>query len=243
MARSTRRCGVVGLTFLGPLLGSLFRPVGGALADRFGGAQVSAVTFATMAAGAAVVLAASRADSLPLFLVGFIVLFVLTGIGNGSVYKMIPAIFRAKAALAVEAGCDRRPPSDRVARRSSRALIGIAGAIGAFGGVGVNLALRQSFLSSGTGDAAYGVFIGFFVVCLLVDVAGLPAPVTASDWRVSDMARLDPRHRQRHGRPPLRRSRGRASASGRSWSSARSSAGPTTGCTSRRCSTGRPPRS
>ena len=41
---------VVGLTFLGPLLGSLFRPVGGRLADRFGGSRVTAVVFAAMAA-------------------------------------------------------------------------------------------------------------------------------------------------------------------------------------------------
>ena len=80
---------------------------------------------------------------------------------------MIPAIFRAKAALAVAAGAER-VESDRMARRSSRALIGIAGAVGAFGGVAVNLALRQSFLSNGTGDMAYGIFCGFFVVCLLV---------------------------------------------------------------------------
>ena len=57
------------------------------------------------------------------------------------------------------------PRADRVARRSSRALIGIAGAIGAIGGVLVNLAFRQSFLSNGTGDAAYVIFFGFYVVC------------------------------------------------------------------------------
>ena len=37
----------------------------------------------------------------------------------------------------------------------SGALIGIAGAIGAFGGVLVNLAFRQSFLSYKNGNAAY----------------------------------------------------------------------------------------
>jgi NNP family nitrate/nitrite transporter-like MFS transporter len=158
---------VAGLTFLGPLLGSLFRPVGGKLADRYGGARVTAIVFTAMAGGGTLVLAASLAGSLPLFLVAFIALFVLTGLGNGSVYKMIPAIFRAQAARAVAAGGDAYE-ADRLARRSSRALIGIAGAVGALGGVGVNLALRQSFLSNGTGDAAYAVFIAFFVVCLLV---------------------------------------------------------------------------
>src|SRR3954453_19809632 len=84
------------LTFLGRLLGSLIRPLGGALADRLGGAKVTFVNFLAMAASAALVLAASLAKSLPLFVLGFIALFVFSGIGNGSTYKMIPAIFRAK---------------------------------------------------------------------------------------------------------------------------------------------------
>jgi NNP family nitrate/nitrite transporter-like MFS transporter len=158
---------VVGLTFLGPLLGSLFRPVGGTLADRFGGSRVTAIVFAAMTVAASLVLTASLVDSLALFVGAFVAIFVLSGLGNGSTYKMIPAIFRAKATLAVHAGADPEA-ADRQARRSSRALIGIAGAVGALGGVGVNLALRQSFLSNGTGDAAYGVFVAFFVVCLAV---------------------------------------------------------------------------
>ena len=40
------------LTFLGPLLGSLIRPVGGALADRFGGSMVTFCNFVAMALGA-----------------------------------------------------------------------------------------------------------------------------------------------------------------------------------------------
>ena len=156
---------VVGLTFLGPLLGSLFRPVGGKLADRYRGSRVTAATFSGMVVGATLVLVASLADSLPLFVCGFVSLFVLAGIGNGSTYKMIPAIFRAQATLSVEGGVDA-DAADRTARRSSRALIGIAGAVGALGGVAVNLALRQSFLSSGSGDVAYGIFIAYFVLCL-----------------------------------------------------------------------------
>jgi len=155
------------LTFLGPLLGSLIRPVGGALADRLGGARVTLWNFAAMAASAATVLVASRRESLSLFLVGFIALFVFSGVGNGSTYKMIPAIFKATAALAVAAGADP-DPAERTARRLSAALIGIAGAVGAFGGVLVNLAFRQSFQFAGNGDAAYLAFIAFYVVCVAV---------------------------------------------------------------------------
>jgi NNP family nitrate/nitrite transporter-like MFS transporter len=145
------------LTFLGPLLGSLIRPVGGALADRLGGARVTFWNFVAMAAGASIVLLASQLRSLPLYLVGFISLFVLSGVGNGSTYKMIPRIFALK-----------NPGEDHEARRLSGAVIGIAGAIGAFGGVLVNLAFRQSFLTYKTADAAYLAFIGFYALCVLV---------------------------------------------------------------------------
>ena len=152
------------LTFLGPLLGSLIRPVGGRLADRHGGARVTFWNFVAMAVSAAVVLAASLQRSLPLFLTGFVALFVFSGVGNGSTYKMIPAIFRSKAQLAVAGGMDDAA-ADRTARRLSAALIGIAGAVGAFGGVLVNLAFRQSFLAYGNGNAAYVGFLGFYALC------------------------------------------------------------------------------
>ncbi|HEX4822287.1 MAG TPA: nitrate/nitrite transporter [Acidimicrobiales bacterium] len=155
------------LTFLGPLLGSLIRPIGGRLADRFSGSIVTLCTFAAMAASAGVVLYASKTASLALFIAGFVALFVFSGIGNGSTYKMIPAIFSAKARFAIEEGADPFA-EDRAARRLSRALIGIAGAVGAFGGVLVNLAFRQSFLSTHNGDAAYLGFICFYVSCLVV---------------------------------------------------------------------------
>jgi MFS transporter, NNP family, nitrate/nitrite transporter len=168
------------LTFLGPLLGSLIRPVGGALADRLGGARVTLWTFVAMAAGALTVLLASRQGSLPLFLFGFITLFVLSGVGNGSTYKMIPAIFRAKARIAVAAGADPAE-AERASRRLSGALIGIAGAVGAFGGVLVNLAFRQSFLTRGDGDAAYLAFVAFYLVCVLVTWAVYRRPGARPD--------------------------------------------------------------
>ncbi len=153
------------LTFLGPLLGSLSRPLGGRLADRIGGARTTFWSFVLMTLAASVVLAASRQKSLALFYVGFIALFVLSGTGNGSTYKMIPAIFRSKGQLQVAAGADPEA-AEHDSRRMANAVIGIAGAAGAAGGVLVNIASRQSFLASGTGDTAYIGFIAFYVICV-----------------------------------------------------------------------------
>ena len=147
------------LTFLGPLIGSLIRPIGGWLADRFGGAVVTLVNFFAMAGAAAMVLVATERGSLPLFVGSFVVLMSLTGIGNGSTYKMIPAIFRAKT------------DDPAQARRLSGALIGIAGAVGAFGGVLVNIALRQSFLKTGGAEGAYISFLAFYGACIVVTAA------------------------------------------------------------------------
>ncbi|HUR51859.1 MAG TPA: nitrate/nitrite transporter [Mycobacteriales bacterium] len=144
------------LTFIGPLVGSVIRPVGGWLADRVGGARVTLASFVLMAGAASIVLVASRQHSLALYLVGFTSLFVLSGLGNGSTYKMIPAIFKATR------------PSLHEARRMSGALIGLAGAVGAFGGVLVNVAFRESFLHSGKADSAYVAFIAFYGVCVVL---------------------------------------------------------------------------
>jgi NNP family nitrate/nitrite transporter-like MFS transporter len=54
------------------------------------------------------------------------------------------------------------------ATRRSGALIGLAGAIGALGGVLVNLSFRQSFLTFKTGDGAYIAFIAFYAICFAV---------------------------------------------------------------------------
>ena len=157
------------LTFIGPLIGSLIRPVGGWLADHFGGALVTALTFVAMAGAGGLVLYATKQHSLPMFVTAFVVLVTLTGIGNGSTYKMIPAIFRATTDNALQA------------RRLSGALIGIAGAVGAFGGVLVNVALRQSFLKTGNAEGAYMVFIGFYVACVAVTYVAYLRPAKRLD--------------------------------------------------------------
>ena len=146
--------------WLGAAVGSLIRPVGGMLADRYTGSIVTFWNFVAMVGASALVLIASRTESIPMFVLVFTLLFALTGLGNGSVYKMIPAIFHAESVTRVGAGADAAGERFQARRRSS-ALVGVAGAVGAFGGVLVQLAFRQSFLSFGTGTAAYVGFVVF----------------------------------------------------------------------------------
>ncbi|MFE4023646.1 nitrate/nitrite transporter [Streptomyces sp. NPDC059101] len=152
------------LTFIGPLLGSLARPAGGWLADRYGGARIVLGNFAAMGLATGVVLAASAVRSLPLFLVGFTALFLLTGLGNGAAYKMIPGIFLARA--------HRRGLTGEAAaasgRRLSGAAMGLIGAVGALGGLGINLAFREAFAATGSGVPAFAAFLAFYVVCGVV---------------------------------------------------------------------------
>ncbi len=87
--------------WLGPLLGSAVRPVGGWLSDKLGGARVTQWSTVVMVGAAlGVAWAIQRADTAPhpeehfgAFLALFLLLFVCTGVGNGSTFRMIPVIF------------------------------------------------------------------------------------------------------------------------------------------------------
>ncbi|HEU0088909.1 MAG TPA: MFS transporter, partial [Pseudonocardiaceae bacterium] len=155
------------VVFIGPLIGSLIRPVGGWMADRYGGAKVTFWNFFGMAIATGIVITASEQKSLPLFVAGFLALFVLSGIGNGSTYKMIPSIFAGKARVEIMAG-ESRATALLKARRLSGAVIGIAGGIGALGGVFINVAFRQAFLTEKSGVPAFWSFLAFYAVCVAV---------------------------------------------------------------------------
>jgi NNP family nitrate/nitrite transporter-like MFS transporter len=162
------------IAFLGPLLGSLSRVYGGRLADRIGGGRVTLAVFCAMILAAGILVSASTfgghaarpASTATMigYVVGFVALFILSGVGNGSVYKMIPSIFEARSRSLKISEAERRQWS----RSMSGALIGLAGAIGALGGVGVNLALRQSYLHSGTATSAFWAFALFYVAAALL---------------------------------------------------------------------------
>ncbi|MBP3082727.1 NarK/NasA family nitrate transporter [Mycolicibacterium fortuitum] len=158
------------IAFIGPLLGSLSRVYGGKLADRIGGGRVTLAVFGGMILAAGLLVAISMTDDhtagaanglmMVGYVIGFIALFLLSGLGNGSVYKMIPSIFEARSHSLQISEQERQ----RWSLSMSGALIGFAGAIGALGGVGINLALRQSYLSSGSATTAFWIFLAFYLV-------------------------------------------------------------------------------
>ncbi|MEU9174135.1 nitrate/nitrite transporter [Streptomyces sp. NPDC048420] len=149
------------LTFIGPLLGSLIRPLGGWLADKYGGAKITLYNYVGMAVATGVLVIASMEKSLPLFVSVFVVLFVLSGLGNGSTFKMIPGIFQNKALAKGLEGEE----AVLYGRRLSGASMGLIGAVGALGGVGINMAFRQSFLSNGSGTGAFITFLVYYALC------------------------------------------------------------------------------
>ncbi len=151
------------IAFLGPLLGSVSRVYGGKLADRVGGSRVTLWVFLGMTVGAGVLIVGD--GSLAFYVVGFISLFVLSGMGNGSVYKMIPSVFDAAAQSKRFATTAQRT---EYSRALTGAVIGIAGAIGGLGGVGINLVLRQSYSASGAATWAFVVFAAYYVLAGLI---------------------------------------------------------------------------
>jgi NNP family nitrate/nitrite transporter-like MFS transporter len=161
------------IAFVGPLLGSLARIYGGRLADRLGGGRVTLGVLGGMILAAGLLVgissvddhgAGTRSSALAGYVFGFIVLFTLSGMGNGSVFKLIPSVFEARSRSLDVSEAERR----RWSRAMSGSLIGFCAAVGALGGVGINLALRESYLSSGTETSAYWMFLVSYVVAAIL---------------------------------------------------------------------------
>ncbi|MCW5572613.1 MAG: NarK family nitrate/nitrite MFS transporter [Steroidobacteraceae bacterium] len=157
--------------FLGPLLGALARPAGGWLADRTGGAALTFWVFVLMIAGIVLKLYFlphhGVGGSFAGFLAVTIAMFVLTGVGNGSTFRMIPVIFRTLHARA-SAGLDAagQAAAQRQAGIESAAVVGFSSAIGAYGGFFIPKSYGSSIAITGGPEAAFYGFIAFYVSCL-----------------------------------------------------------------------------
>jgi NNP family nitrate/nitrite transporter-like MFS transporter len=164
----------VPLAFLGALVGSLARPYGGRLSDRFGGARITMLAFAAMALITVAVLLTLPLGSFWLFLGLFLLLFASAGIGNGSTYRMVPVVF------AVRGG----GTGDVSTQRKAAAALGLISAIGAYGGFLIPQALNLSFQSTGTYAAAFIGFIAAYVLLLLLTWAVYVRPGKLSAHKI-----------------------------------------------------------
>lgn len=134
--------------------GSLVRPMGGALADRVGGVNALTAVFLLAAlALAGVASASSFAAALTLFVIAMLAL----GVGNGSVFQLVPQRFAAE--IGVMTG-----------------LVGMAGGVGGF-----YLASSLGLAKQWTGSFAPGFLI--FAALALVALAGLT--MIKAGWRRS----------------------------------------------------------
>lgn len=153
------------LAFLGAFVGSFSRPFGGWLSDKLGGgAKITVMVFGGMAVAVALIMTALEMKSFPLYLLAFLVLFVLTGIGNGSTYRMIPSIFSAQVRKHTADHGMTAAESAASAKRQAGAAIGVIGAVGAFGGFVLQQALRLSNTHFGTMAPAFWAYAVAFLV-------------------------------------------------------------------------------
>jgi MFS transporter, NNP family, nitrate/nitrite transporter len=108
------------------------------------------------------------------FLTMFLILFVTTGIGNGSTYRMIPSIFReVKRREAMSLGKESLSEEARVAAVKaasveSAAALGFIGAVGACGGYLIPRSFGASIAATGGAHVALAVFLAFYVSCLAI---------------------------------------------------------------------------
>jgi NNP family nitrate/nitrite transporter-like MFS transporter len=132
--------------FLGPLVGALARPVGGWISDKLGGAPVTLWNFVVMALAAVGVIVFLDGPFWA-FLALFIVLFLATGIGNASTFRMIPVIFGPTEAAAV---------------------LGFTSAVGAYGGFFIPKSFGTAIAKTGGPEPALIGFVVFYVTCMAI---------------------------------------------------------------------------
>lgn len=159
--------------FLGPLVGALVRPVGGWLADKMGGARVTLWNFAVMIAAVFGVLQFlphdGAAGNFYGFLGMFMLLFITTGIGNGSTFRMIPVIFRTiHERLTSTASKETKDAAMKSAGKESAAVLGFSSAIAAYGAFFIPKTFGTSMALTGGPQLALYLFVGYYVTCIAV---------------------------------------------------------------------------
>lgn len=159
--------------WLGPLVGAVIRPFGGWLADKLGGARVTLWNFIVMAiavVGVTVFLpSGSNEGQFGGFFVCFLVLFLTTGIGNGSTFRMIPVIFLTEAMRGVDKNnAAAVAQANKEGNTLGAATLGFTAAMAAYGGFFIPKSYGSSIALTGAPHAALWCFAAFYLVCIAV---------------------------------------------------------------------------
>jgi MFS transporter, NNP family, nitrate/nitrite transporter len=164
------------LVWMGPLIGAVLRPLGGWMADRWGGARVTFWIFVAMALAATAALlclptanansAQGQGGHFPGFLAAFGVLFAASGIGNGSTFRMISHLFVADRLRHAEPLLSAQALAAKEGTVEAAAALGFASAIGAYGGFFIPKSFGSSLALTGSASAALALFIVFYLSCI-----------------------------------------------------------------------------
>ncbi|WP_428548591.1 antiporter [Profundibacter sp.] len=141
--------------WMGPFIGALIRPVGGMIADKMGGAKVTHIisfimVFSTL--GVAYFLQKAYVSATPQdyflpFMILFLILFTATGIGNGSTFRTIAAVFNKEQAGPV---------------------LGWTSAVAAYGAFFIPKVFGEQMKAGTPENALYG-FAAFYAVCIVIN--------------------------------------------------------------------------
>ncbi|WP_219839096.1 NarK/NasA family nitrate transporter [Paenibacillus sp. R14(2021)] len=125
------------------IAGSLFRPVGGWLADRVGGIRMLMGLYAIVAIMMACI---STLPTLPVIIVLLFIGMMALGMGNGSVFQLVPQRFQNEIGI----------------------VTGIVGAAGGLGGYFLPKILGNLKLSTGTYTPGFLILSGVALVCVVL---------------------------------------------------------------------------
>ncbi|MFM5923312.1 MAG: MFS transporter, partial [Novosphingobium sp.] len=143
-------------TAVAVFLGSLLRPVGGAMADRFGGIKTLSLVY-VLAAILLAAVATVATSGIAIAVTLFVLVLGTLGIGNGAVFQLVPQRFRKE--IGVMTG-----------------LVGFGGGIGGF-----YLASSLGAIKKATGSSS----IGFLIFAALAVVALVGLTAVKRRWRTT----------------------------------------------------------
>ncbi|MEK7661322.1 MAG: antiporter, partial [Pseudomonadota bacterium] len=141
--------------WIAPFIGAVVRPLGGLLADKYGGALVTQIISGIMvvcALGVAYYMKAAYGSATPEvffipFLLVFLVLFFAAGIGNGSTFRTIAVVFD---------------------KEQAGPTLGWTSAVAAYGAFYIPQVFGEQ-IKAGTPEIALYGFAIFYAVCMVIN--------------------------------------------------------------------------